>query len=70
MMHWRYRARKRIINGQVWFDVVEYIIDGKSRSWARESMAPGGESRAVLIKTLEKMLKDCKEQTAFTDEVK
>lgn len=68
-MHWRYRARKRIINGQPWVDVVEYFIDGKSRSWTRESMAPGGESRAILIKTLEMMLKDCKQQTAFTDGV-
>lgn len=66
-MPWHYRIRKRMINGQPWYDVVEFIRMGKSRGWTQNSMEPSGETRAQVIRTLEMMLKDCKSTKAFTD---
>lgn len=65
-MTWHYRIRKRIINGEPWYDVVEFIT-GKQKGWTQDGMAPGGETRAEVIRCLEMMLKDCKATKAFTD---
>ena len=67
-MYWRYGVRKRIMPDKtLWFDVVEVYVDGSERSWTRDSITPGGESKALLIKELEMMLKDCKKARPFTD---
>lgn len=69
-MSWHYRVRKRILNGEPWYDIVEYIIHGKSRGWTQNGMTPGGESRKIVIKCLEMMLKDAKKYKTLVDKEK
>lgn len=66
-MPWSYRIRKRILNGEPWFDVVEFIVMGKSRGWTENGMAPGGETRAEVIRCLEMMLQDVKKSKTLVD---
>lgn len=66
-MPWHYRIRKRLINGEPWFDVVEFIRKGRSRAWTENAMAPSGESREEVIRTLTMMLKDCQANKVFTE---
>lgn len=65
-MSWRYRIRKRIIDGEPWYDVVEFY-ESRHPSWTQDSIAPGGETRDEVIRCLEMMLKDCKATKTFTD---
>lgn len=68
-MSWRYRIRKRIIDGKPWYDVVEYYTTPLGKSWTAGGMACG-ESKKEVIKCLRMMLDDCKHSNAFIDNEK
>lgn len=57
-MSWHYQVRRRVINGEVWHDIVEVFLH--PRGWTIDSMAPGGKTKAELIRELERMLADAK----------
>lgn len=68
-MSCHYRIRKRIIEGEPWFDIVEWYgskAKGKG-SWTTDSIAPGAETKEDLIQELETMLADAKKHSVFTD---
>lgn len=56
MSGWYYRARKRIIDGAEYWDVVEYYPDVDS--WSNESEEPFGETKEELIQNLKDMIRD------------
>lgn len=64
-MSWHYQVRKRVIKGQVIFDIVEVYTD--RLGWTRDSIAPYGESKAEVIQVLEMMLKDAKHYRTLVD---
>lgn len=66
-MTWRYRIRKRWIDGEPYFDVVEFYQNG---CWTDGSAYPTGSTRGEVIRTLEMMLDDCKKTNSFTDKEK
>lgn len=69
-MSWHYRIRKRIIQGEPWYDIVEYVTFSKKSGWTKESMAPGAETKKGVIRMLEIMLQDARKYKAFTDKEK
>jgi hypothetical protein len=67
-MSWSYRIRKRFIDGEPWYDIVEYIDIGKHpKGWSESSITPGSETRKGLVWVLENMLKDAKHYRTVVD---
>ena len=64
-MSWHYQVRRRVIDGEKVFDIVEKY--GKSIGWTENSIAPWGESKKELIHVLEMMLVDAKMYPSFYD---
>jgi hypothetical protein len=67
-MSWSYRIRKQFIDGEPWYDIVEYVDGGKhQKGWTESSITPGSETRKGLIWVLENMLKDAKHYRTVVD---
>lgn len=64
LMSWHYQIRKRIIDGQKVFDIVERY--GKDM-WTVRGMNPTGESKAEVIRDAERMLADAKKYPVLYD---
>ena len=71
-MSWHYRIRKRIIEGEPWFDIVEWYGPKQERkgTWTKGCISPGNETKEGLIRDLEMMLADAKKHSMFTDKEK
>ena len=57
-MNWHYRIRKRIVDDELVFDIVEMYSN--PRVWTEEGMQPIGDTKEKVIQTLKHMLKDAK----------
>ncbi len=57
-MSWHYQVRRRVIDGEPWFDIVE--VYGKTYGHTVEGMTPESETKEGVVRVLEMMLKDAK----------
>lgn len=64
-MSWHYRVRKRTIDGETVFDIVEMYKN--PRVWTEDGMEPIGDTKEKVIQTLKKMLKDAKKYSVLHD---
>ena len=64
-MSWHYRVRKRLLDGEEWFDMVEYYTDPDG--WTRREVAPGADTYDELVAQLQRMLDDAKERPILHD---
>jgi len=71
-MSWHYRIRKRIVDDEPVFDIVEMYNSpqGTFRVWTEEGMQPIGDTKEKVIQTLKHMLKDAKKYSVLHDRVK
>jgi len=65
-MSWHYRIRKRIIEWEAVFDIVE-MYGGPNKMWTENGMRPFGNTRKELIRDLERMLADAKKYPVLYD---
>ena len=66
-MSWHYRIRKRKIQGEWVFDIVEMYE--KPKGWTKDGMRPVGESKKEIIHVLEMMLADAKKYPVLYDKL-
>lgn len=64
-MSWHYQVRKRLVNSEAVFDIVE--VYENPRGWTVDGMAPCGESYEAVIECLEHMLTDAKKYQVLED---
>lgn len=64
-MSWHYQVRKRVLNQQPYFDIVEKYSDPEG--WTRESIAPGGDTYEELLATLRHMVQDAQRYPWFEE---
>jgi len=64
-MSWHYRVRKRMVNGEKLFDIVEMYT--KPRGWTKDGMKPVGNSKKEIIRDLEMMLGDAKKYSVLDE---
>lgn len=64
-MSWHYQVRKRTINGDPFYDIVE-MFEGPL-GWTEASMSPCGETYEEIIRDLERMLWDAKQHPIFEE---
>jgi hypothetical protein len=64
-MSWYYQVRKRIVDGSPIYDIVERY--GRDM-WTAQSMSPLGETKAEVIRDLERMLADAKKNPILYEE--
>ena len=67
-MNWHYRIRKRIVDDEPVFDIVEMY--NNPRVWTDEGMQPIGDTKEKVIQTLKHMLKDAKKYSVLHDKIK
>ncbi len=65
-MSWHYQIRKRVDQGEEWFDIVE-VYGPAHLGWSEDSARPEGGTREEVIKTLEMMLDDAKKYPVLED---
>jgi hypothetical protein len=70
-MSWHYRIRKRIVDDEPVFDIVEMYNNpqGTFRVWTEEGMQPIGDTKEKVIQTLKHMLKDAKKYSVLHDKI-
>ncbi len=70
-MSWHYRIRKKVYNGEPWYDIVEfYNLPKGEKAWTESGMSPGGSSRKEAIRNLQQMLVDARKYKTLIDKEK
>ena len=64
-MSWHYQVRKRVINGDAFFDMIE-MFDGPM-GWTKDSIAPCGDTKEELLADLRRMLADAETHPIFEE---
>ncbi|MEK9894921.1 MAG: hypothetical protein VW577_05360 [Pelagibacteraceae bacterium] len=63
-MGWHYQIRKRRLNGELWFDMVEVYDHG----WTVDGIEPGGDTPEEVIRDLQRMLADAHAYPVLDDD--
>lgn len=64
-MSWHYQIRKRVINNEAMYDIVE-MFDGTT-GWIEGSMAPYGATQDELLTDITRMLQDAARYPVFEE---
>jgi len=67
-MSWHYRARKRVLQGEEFFDVVEFYESPEG--WTCEGVGPSGDTLSELVQDVGRMYNDVQRYPVLIDEGK